>query len=138
MRSLLLAAMVLALSPGSTNAMQAGVPMGRIEVPPKVMAENLITMVSPNYPLATGDSPEASFVVVRVVISRTGSVFPIRAVSGPPGLQAEAMNAVRLWRYKPFVRDGEALDITTEVRVDFTPGTPGGMVSHPKHLATMQ
>jgi periplasmic protein TonB len=115
--------------------MQAGVPMGRIEVSPKVMEANCITMVSPITP---GNLVETSFVVVRVVISKTGSVFPISAVSGLSSLQAEAMNAVRLWRYKPFVRNEEALNVTTEVRVFFTPGAPAGMVTHPKHLPGMQ
>jgi periplasmic protein TonB len=109
--------------------------MGRIEVPPKVMEAHCITMVSPITP---GDLQASDSVVVRVVISNTGSVFPISAVSGPSSLQAEAMNAVRLWRYKPFVRDDAALNVTTEVRVFFIPGTPAGMVTHPKHLAGMQ
>ncbi len=109
--------------------------MARMEVSAKVMEANCITMVSP---MAPADLLQASFVVLRVVISKTGNVFPISAVSGPSSLQAEAMNAVRLWRYKPFVRDDETLNVTTEVRVFFTPGTPGGMVSHPKHVTGMQ
>jgi protein TonB len=131
MRSLTLAAMVLALSAGSASAMQAGSSPGRINVAPQEMAAHCITMVSPNYPHAVEDLPKVSFVIVHVVISRTGIVSPIRAVSGPSSLEAEAMNAVRLWRYKPFVRDGEALDVTTDVRVDFSPGQPGGFVTHP-------
>jgi hypothetical protein len=38
---------------------------------------------------------------------------------------------VRLWRYKPFAENGEALDVTTDVRVNFDPTMPGGLVSHP-------
>jgi periplasmic protein TonB len=135
MRSLLPIAITLAFLPGPARAMQVGVPMARIEVSAKVMDGNCITKVSP---MGTGDLPEATFVVVRVVISKTGSVFPINAVSGPSSLQAEAMNAVRLWRYKPFIRDEEAMSVNTEVRVDFIPKTPGGMVTHPKLSAGMQ
>jgi protein TonB len=113
--------------------MQAGASVGKINVSPQVMAGHCITLVSPNYPQSAGGSSEASSVVVRVVISRSGSVSPVRAVSGPPALQAEAMNAVRLWRYKPFLREEEPIDVTTEVRVDFIPGKPGGFVSHPNH-----
>jgi protein TonB len=131
MRSLLFATVVFALLPAPGRAMEAGVPSGPINVPPQVMASHCITMVSPNYPRTVGDLSEGSFVVVRVVVSRSGSVSPLRVISGPPSLQAEAMNAVRLWRYRPFVRDDEPLDVTTDVRVDFTPGKPGGMVTHP-------
>jgi protein TonB len=127
MRSLIFATMVFALLPGSAGAMQAG---GKT-VSPQEMASHCITMVSPNYPRSTEDSPKVSFVMVRVTISRTGIVSPIRAVSGPSSLEAEAMNAVRLWRYKPFVRDDEPIDVTTDVRVDFNPGQPGGIVTHP-------
>jgi periplasmic protein TonB len=113
--------------------MQAGVSQGKFNVSADVMAGHCITMVSPNYRQTAGDLLEASFVIVRVVVSKSGTVSPVRAISGPPALQAEAMNAVRLWRYKPFLREGEPLDVTTDVRVDFTPGKPGGIVSHPNH-----
>jgi hypothetical protein len=43
------------------------------------------------------------------------------------------MNTVRLWRFKPFARDGEPLDVTTDVRVEFDPAKPGGVVTHPNH-----
>jgi periplasmic protein TonB len=135
MRSLLPIAIALALLPGPAKAMQVGVPMARIEVSAKLMDPNCITKVSP---MGTGELLEATFVVVRVVVSKTGSVFPVSAVSGPSSLQAEAMNTVRLWRYKPFIRDGEAMSVNTEVRVDFVPKTPGGMVSHPKLSAVTQ
>ena len=135
MRSLLPVTIALALSAGAASAMQVGVPMARVEVPPKTMEANCITIVSP---MGTGELSQATFVVVHVVISKTGNVFPVYAVSGPPAMQAEAMNTVRSWRYKPFVRNGEAIDVNTEVRVDFIPKTPGGMVIHPKHLPSMQ
>jgi protein TonB len=90
-------------------------------------------MVSPHYPQNAGGLPTASAVIVRVVIWKSGSVSPMRALSGPPSLQDEAMNTVRLWRYKPFARDGEALDVTTDIRVDFDPAKPGGVVTHPNH-----
>jgi protein TonB len=109
----------------------AGAPLGKLNVLPEVMAGLCITMVSPIYPPHTGDSPKPSTVILRVVIWKSGNVSPMRVISGPSSLQAEAMNAVRLWRYKPFSRDGEPLDVTTEIRVNFDPGKPGGLVTHP-------
>ena len=122
---------VLLLPPA--RAMQIEAASGRINVPARVMAGNCITMVSPTYPQGAGDLRENSFVIVHVAISRSGTVFPMRVVSGPSRLQTEAMDAVRQWRYKPFLREGEPLDVTTDVRVEFIPGKPGGMVSHPNH-----
>lgn len=146
-RRLLLASIVFSLLSNSMRAMHftavrsadalylqdsvAGTPLGKLNVSPGKMAGRCITMVSPNYPQATGDAPAATSVIVRVVIWKSGSVSPLRAVSGPSALEAEAMSAVRLWRYKPFVRDGEPLDVTTDIRVDFDPAKPAGLVTHP-------
>ena len=43
------------------------------------------------------------------------------------------MDAVRLWHYKPFLRDGQPMDVSTDIRVDFDPQQPGGVVTHPHH-----
>ena len=109
----------------------AGAPQGKLSVPAKEMAGRCITMVSPTYPQNLGGPAKASTVVVRAVIRKSGGVSPMRAISGEPALETAATNAVRLWRYKPFTRDGEPIDVTTDIVVDFAPGTPGGMVTHP-------
>jgi protein TonB len=140
----LLASMVLSLLLGQAGAARraavhsagvlylqesgTGVPLGKLNVAPQLMAGRCITMVSP-----AGDSPTPSTVIVRVVIWKSGKVSPMRVISGPASLQAEAMNAVRLWRYKPFVRDDGPVDVTTDIPVDFEPGKPGGLVTHPNH-----
>ena len=110
-----------------------GAPLGKLIVRPEVMAGLCVTMVSPLYPQTTGEVPKVSTVVVRVVIWKSGNVSPMRVISGQTSLEAEAMNAVRLWHYKPFSRDGEPVDVTTDVRVNFDPGKPGGIVTHPNH-----
>jgi TonB family protein len=146
-RTLLLASVVFPLLPDSASAMglaavasvsglhpqetAAGAPLGKLNVPSKAMAGNCITRVSPHYPQTTGDSPTATTVIVRVVIWKSGNVTPLRAISGPSALQDEAMNTVRLWKYKPLARDGEFIDVTTDIPVDFDPAKPGGVVTHP-------
>ena len=109
----------------------AGAPLGKLHVAPSAMAGRCLTMVSPHYPQGLQDTSRSYSVVVRVVIWKTGTVSPMSMVSGPSALEAEAMSAVRLWRYKPFAENGEALDVTTDVRVNFDPTMPGGLVSHP-------
>jgi periplasmic protein TonB len=104
---------------------------GKFRVPPEKMAALCVTMVSPTYPHAAEDLQTESTVVVQAVISKAGRVSPLRAVSGSPLLEAEAMNAVRLWRYKPFIRDNEPVDVATEIQVTFKPGAPGGIITHP-------
>jgi TonB family protein len=112
---------------------EAGAPLGKFVVPPEAMEGQCITKVSPVYPQGVGASRTKATVVVRVVIWKSGSVSPVRVVSGDSSLGVQAMNAVRLWHYKPFLREGEAMDVTTDISVDFDPQTQGGMIIHPKH-----
>lgn len=104
---------------------------GRLKVASEVMAGRCITMVSPHFPQLGSKEQKPTVVVVQVAISYSGSVSPLRAVSGPPAFEPEAMNAVRLWKYRPYTQDGAAQNVTTEVPVAFTPGKAGGLVLHP-------
>ena len=104
---------------------------GKFHVPTSVMAGHCITMVSPQYPQGLRDTPASATVVVRVVISKSGAVSPVRLLSGQPQFEIAAMDAVRLWRYRPYMQDGEPLEVTTDLRVEFDPGKPGGLVTHP-------
>lgn len=112
------------LVPCVAGAMQDN---GKLMVAPEVMAGHCLTIVSPQ----SAGTEVASTVVVRVVVSASGKVIPVRVISGAPALEAEAMNAVRLWRYRPFLRDETPIDVLTDVKVTFEPGKPGGLISHP-------
>jgi len=122
MRRLLLLGSLLI--PCAASAMQDN---GKFAVAAEIMAGRCITMVSPQ----SAGTEVSSTVVVRVVVTAAGKVVPLRVISGAAAQEAEAMNAVRLWRYRPFVRDDSAIDVVTEVKVMFEPGKPGGLVSHP-------
>jgi TonB family protein len=143
-RGLVIAGTALCVLAGQARAMPpairaylqesgAGAPVGKLMVAPEVMEGHCITKVSPIYPQMDGALRQRATVVVRAVIWKSGSVSPVRIVSGDSALEAEATNAVRLWRYKPFVRDGQVMDVTTDINVVFDPQTQGGMISHPKH-----
>jgi TonB family protein len=149
LRGALLASVVFPLLPQSASALRpviigagsglyvqesgAGAPLGKLNVPARAMGGHCITMVSPTFPQTTEGDAKKSTVLVRVVIWKSGSVTPMRVVSGDPALENEAMNVVRLWQYKPYSRGGEALDVTTDIEVEFDPAKPGGIVTHPTH-----
>jgi TonB family protein len=109
-----------------------GAPLGKLNVPAEMMARQCTTMVSPSYPQSMMNDAQSYTVFVRVVIWKSGNVSPMRVISGPLSLQDEAMKAVRLWRYRPYIRDEEPLDVTTDVKVNFVPGK-SGVVSHPNN-----
>jgi protein TonB len=61
-------------------------------------------------------------VVLQAVISKTGTIENLRVVSGPPLLQQAALDAVKQWRYRPYLLNGEPIEVETTVNVVFTLG----------------
>lgn len=104
---------------------------GNVTVPEREMASYCEKAVSPIYSRGGDPSAQATTVVLEVIVNRQGIVRPIRVVSGDLTLGSAAMDAVRLWRYKPYLQNGAAVDVSTQVKVDFVPGRPGGLITHP-------
>ena len=129
----ILCAAVIAM-PGIAAAAQgvsAGTPAGSLTLPESVMDAYCITQVSPDYPSGLPALTASATVVLRVMIRRSGAVSPISAEAGPHALEMAAMDAARLWRYKPYFRGEGPVDVTTEIQVQFVPGRPGGLITHP-------
>jgi protein TonB len=61
-------------------------------------------------------------VVLQAVLSKDGSVQDLKVVSGHPLLVRAALDAVRIWRYKPTTLNGEAVEVLTEIDVNFMLG----------------
>ena len=57
--------------------------------------------------------------VLKVVIDATGKVAGARLVEGDAALASTAIKAVKQWRYRPYVRNGETLPFQTIVLIDF-------------------
>jgi protein TonB len=62
----------------------------------------------------------AGAVQLQATISRDGTIENLRVVSGPALLQAAALEAVRQWRYRPYLLNGEPVEVETTINVDFT------------------
>ncbi len=80
----------------------------------------LIHKTPPVYPRIAKDSRISGTVLLRAHISKTGTVEDLRVVSGPVMLQEAAVNAVRTWRYKPYMINDQPTDINTTVSVTFS------------------
>ena len=61
-------------------------------------------------------------VLLRATIRTDGEVHEIEIVSGNPILAESALRAVRQWRYRPTLLDGEAVEVETEITVNFVLG----------------
>jgi protein TonB len=111
------------------NHIGAGhVSVGR-ELPPQkvcissgVMAGNLLDRVTPQYPAIAKAARIQGIVVLQATISIAGTMQNLRVISGPLMLQQAALDAVRSWRYKPYLLNGEPVEVETTVNVVFNLG----------------
>jgi len=84
-----------------------------------VMEGLLIDRVLPVYPVMAREMRIAGTVQLQATISRKGTIENLRVVSGPPLLQQAAIDAVKQWRYRPYLLNGEPVEVETAVNVDF-------------------
>ena len=83
-------------------------------------AENrLAYSVAPKYPVEARSGAAEGTVVLKEVVDENGKVESVRLVEGNAILATAAINAVKQWRYRPYVRDGKAQPFQTVVLVDF-------------------
>jgi TonB family protein len=80
----------------------------------------LIKRVDPVYPPTARAAGIQGTVVVEATITKEGRVRTTRVISGPPQLQGAAMYAVGQWTYRPFMLNGQAVEVRTDVEVGFS------------------
>jgi protein TonB len=79
----------------------------------------LIQKTAPAYPPLAKAARVSGTVVLQATIGKNGSVGNLRAVSGPAMLRQSAMDAVKKWRFRPYLLDGEPVEVETTVNVTF-------------------
>jgi protein TonB len=84
-----------------------------------MMAGNLISAPLPGYPRMAKIAHIHGEVILQAVISQDGSVSATHVLSGNRLLRGAAVDAVRRWRYRPYMLDGRPVDVSTIVTVDF-------------------
>lgn len=92
----------------------------RVRVSAGVTSGLLIRKVNPNYPPLARQARISGTVVLHAVISKDGSIEGLQLVSGHPMLAPAAIEAVKQWKYKPYLLNGEPVEVDTEVQVNFT------------------
>lgn len=85
-----------------------------------VMEGLLVHKVIPEYPPIARTIHLSGTVVLQATISKSGTIENLRVVSGPQMLQTAALNAVKEWRYRPYLLNGEPVEVETTVNVQFT------------------
>jgi protein TonB len=85
----------------------------------RMMEGNLIYRVQPEYPSIAKIVGVQGTVVLHAVIGKDGKIKDLHVVSGSPLLVRAAEDAVSQWRYRPYILNGEPIEVDTQVTVSF-------------------
>jgi protein TonB len=79
--------------------------------------------VEPSYPVLAKQMKVQGAVVLQALIGRSGNIEDLHVLSGPAILSSAAMEAVKQWRFKPYLQAGRAVDTEARITVNFTIST---------------
>jgi periplasmic protein TonB len=122
--------------PGNGSGIPDGIPLGSpppiVTHPPTpkhpvtissgVAAGQLLSPIRPIYPPIAKAARIQGTVVIEATISRAGTIENLQVTEGPPMLRQAAIDAVAAARYRPFLLNGEPVEVQTSVRVIFSLG----------------
>jgi protein TonB len=81
---------------------------------------SLIRRVQPVYPPLARNVRVQGMVVLSAIISKAGTIEDLHVLSGHPMLVGAAIEAVRQWRYRPYILNHEPIEVETQITVNFT------------------
>jgi protein TonB len=79
----------------------------------------LFKKVQPKYPTSALRSRVEGAVQLMATISKTGDISVVRILAGDSQLAHAAVDAVKQWKYKPYLLNGEPVEIQTQITVNF-------------------
>ena len=91
----------------------------RVQMSPQA-AQNVRAPVPPDYPLLARQMRVQGAVTLQALISRDGTIQELHILSGPAILADAAREAVRQWRFKPYLLNGEPVETQAQITVNFT------------------
>ena len=92
----------------------------RVRVSQGVTRGLLIQRIEPAYPTLARAARVQGDVVLSAIIDANGEITNLQLVSGHPMLVPAALAAVRQWRYKPYLLNGQPVEVETTITVIFT------------------
>lgn len=79
----------------------------------------LIQKIEPKYPALAAQARIQGQVLLKAIISKDGDIKELELVSGHPMLAPAALEAVTQWHYRPFLLNGEPVEVETSITVNF-------------------
>jgi TonB family protein len=92
----------------------------RVRISSGVAQGLLLSKVNPAYPREAREQRVQGVVLLKVNIDKDGNVYNLELISGHPLLAPAAIEAVRQWKYKPYLLNGTPVEVETQVRISFT------------------
>jgi protein TonB len=81
---------------------------------------DLVRKILPTYPPLARSARIQGQVVLQAMISPQGMIEKLRVLSGHPMLVPAAIEAVRQWRYRPYILNNEPVEVETQITVNFS------------------
>jgi protein TonB len=97
-------------------------PPQRVVVPMDIAKGMILHKVNPKYPGKAKTAHISGVVVVQGIITKQGKLRDLHVVSGPEMLVEPSLKAVQKWRYKPYLLNGEPVEVETTINVLFSLG----------------
>jgi protein TonB len=79
--------------------------------------------VQPSYPMLARQMKVQGAVILQALISADGTIQDLKVLSGPAILASAAQEAVRQWRFKPYLQNGVPVETEAKITVNFTIST---------------
>jgi len=92
----------------------------RVRVSQGVTQGMVLHKLQPTYPPLARTARVQGSVVLAAVIGKDGAIQNLHVLSGHPLLQQAALEAVKQWKYRPYILNGEPVEVDTQVTVNFT------------------
>jgi len=105
-------------TPQTSTATAPEGPM-RVHVSAAVLDEYVTHRSQPIYPLIAKTAGVEGMVVLDIVVDSKGNLHDVKVLSGPALLVRGAEEAVRQWRFKPYVVDGSPVEMESQISMNF-------------------
>ena len=82
----------------------------------------ILSKANPTYPIIARSAGISGTVVLAATISTTGRIENLQVLSGPLMLRQAAIDAVKTWRYRPYLLNNQPVEVETTINIAFTLG----------------
>ena len=99
----------------------------RLQLPAGATTGHIVHRVEPEYPPIAHAAHRQGFVQLHAIITKDGKIADLKLISGEKEFAAAAIEAVRQWRYRPYLVDGKPVEVDTTIEIRFTLAQPLGV-----------